>query len=54
MSAPAIAVDALSELQKRIALITSAEPADPSAALGTGIPELDAVLSRRPASVRRS
>ncbi|HEY9429252.1 MAG TPA: ATPase domain-containing protein [Gemmatimonadaceae bacterium] len=47
MSAPAIAVDALSELQKRIALITSAEPADPSAALGTGIPELDAVLSRR-------
>ena len=47
MSAPAIAVDALSEIQKRIALITSAEPADPSSALGTGIAELDAVLSRR-------
>jgi recombination protein RecA len=47
MSAPAIAVDALSEIQKRIALITSAEPADPSSALGTGIAELDAALSRR-------
>jgi hypothetical protein len=47
MSAPAIAVDALSEVQRRIALITSAEPADPSSALGTGIAELDAVLSRR-------
>ncbi len=47
MSAPAIAVDALSEIQKRIALITSAEPADPSSALGTGIAGLDAVLSRR-------
>lgn len=47
MSAPAIAVDALSEVQKRIALITSAEPADPASALGTGIAELDAVLSRR-------
>jgi hypothetical protein len=47
MSAPAVAVDALSEVQRRIALITSAEPADPSSALGTGIAELDAVLSRR-------
>jgi hypothetical protein len=47
MSAPAIAVDALPEIQKRIALITSAEPADPSSALGTGIAELDAALSRR-------
>jgi hypothetical protein len=47
MSAPAIAVDALSELQKRIALITSAEPVDPSSGLGTGIAELDAVLSHR-------
>ncbi len=47
MSAPAIAVDTLSELQKRIALITSAEPVDPSSGLGTGIAELDAVLSHR-------
>ena len=47
MSAPAIAVDALSEIQKRIALITSATPADPSSGLGTGIAELDAALSHR-------
>jgi recombination protein RecA len=37
----------LSQLRRRIDLITAIEPADGSAGLGTGIPELDAVLSGR-------
>ena len=41
------AASRLSQLRRRIELITAIEPADPSSGLGTGIPELDAVLSHR-------
>jgi hypothetical protein len=37
----------LSQLRRRIELITAVEPADPSSGLGTGIPGLDALLSWR-------